>query len=80
MAGLEPDSPYLEIDLETLGTPESTLTDVLVTPDLFELRVAAMAAHASQASPFDRLSPELRWAFLADTALVHVPRDPAPPV
>lgn len=74
MAALEPDSPYLALDLATLGTPEASFTDVLDTPELLERREAAIATHRSQASPFDRLSPELRRAFLASTCLVRVPR------
>lgn len=71
MAALEPDSPYLDIDPEVLGTPDETITDLLETPDLFDLRVAAIGTHASQASPFARLSPALRREFLGATALVR---------
>jgi LmbE family N-acetylglucosaminyl deacetylase len=72
--GGDADSPYLRIDLDVLGTPDERITDVLDLAELLDVRERAIAAHASQRSPFEDLSPELRRAFLADTSLIRVAR------
>ena len=58
------DTVYLDLDVETLGTPDELLTAIDVSPYL-ELRERAIACHRSQTSPYEGLSPELRRAFLS---------------
>lgn len=65
MARLHPESPYLG-DVDALGSPDADLRGLDCTAHL-AVREAAIAAHRSQRSPFDGLSPELRRDFLAIT-------------
>jgi len=64
MQQLNPDTVYLGIDLDALGAPDAELT-TLDSTEFFELRLAAIATHRSQRSPYDGLSPELQRDFLA---------------
>jgi LmbE family N-acetylglucosaminyl deacetylase len=50
---------------EGLGTPEEDIDHVVDVSDRLPLLEAAMAAHASQRSPYDGLSAQLRRDFLA---------------
>ena len=58
------DTVYLDLDVDTLGTPDELLTAIDVSPYL-ETRERAIACHRSQTSPYEGLSPELRRAFLS---------------
>ncbi len=69
---LEPGTVYHTIDPEVFGRPDGEITDVLDLQHLLSVRQAAIAAHRSQKSPFDRLSTELRLAFLATDHLARV--------
>jgi LmbE family N-acetylglucosaminyl deacetylase len=62
----ESETVYLELDVDTLGTPDSQLTAIDVS-QVLAVREQAIACHRSQSSPFDGLSPELRRAFLTTT-------------
>ena len=48
-----------------LGTPDDEITTVLDASAHLETRWAAIRAHASQASPYEDLPPELQREFLA---------------
>jgi LmbE family N-acetylglucosaminyl deacetylase len=73
MRTLEPGTAYHSIDPDLFGRPDAEVTDVLDMHHLLDIRQAAIAAHRSQKSPFDRLSTQLRLAFLATDHLVRVP-------
>ena len=64
MQALRPDTVYLELDVDGLGTADSQLTAIDVA-HLLAQREQAIACHRSQHSPFDGLSAELRRAFLS---------------
>jgi LmbE family N-acetylglucosaminyl deacetylase len=66
-----PDVEHLEADLSTLGTPDHDITTVIDAVEHLPVRETAIAAHASQTSPFEALPQQLRRAFL-DT--VHLRR------
>jgi N-acetyl-1-D-myo-inositol-2-amino-2-deoxy-alpha-D-glucopyranoside deacetylase len=51
--------------LGELGTPESEITTVIDVSAQLPRRLAAISAHASQASPYDHLPPDLQREFLA---------------
>lgn len=70
MRSVDPDSPYQAIDASQLGTPDQLVTDVFELADLLEVRERAIAAHRSQRSPFEELSPGLRRSFLIDTHVI----------
>jgi N-acetyl-1-D-myo-inositol-2-amino-2-deoxy-alpha-D-glucopyranoside deacetylase len=73
MRALRPDTVYSRLDPSGIGRPDDQISHVVEVADLLPYREAAMAEHRSQASPFDGLSPELRWAFLSTDHLVRVP-------
>lgn len=52
-----------------LGTPDDEITLVVDAADHLDTRWAAIRAHASQASPYDDLPPELQAEFLATDRL-----------
>jgi LmbE family N-acetylglucosaminyl deacetylase len=56
-----------------LGTPDEDLTHVVDAGDVLPRRERAMAAHASQASPYAGLPTDLRDAFLGAVHLRLVP-------
>lgn len=58
------DTVYLDLDADTLGTPDELLTPINVSAYL-DTRERGIACHRSQTSPFEGLSPELRRAFLS---------------
>lgn len=58
----QPDSGHLV--LSDLGTPDELITTVLDSSGVLELRERAIAAHASQVSPYEVMSPALRHDFL----------------
>jgi LmbE family N-acetylglucosaminyl deacetylase len=72
MRARESGGPYVEIDIEQLGTPDAELTAIDVTA-FFETRERAIACHRSQQSPYDALSHELRRAFLCTTYVREAP-------
>lgn len=72
MSRLRPDTAHLAQEISTLGTPPSDITDILDTSAVLETRRAAMAAHASQVSPYEGLSEELAKEFLTHDHLCRV--------
>ena len=60
------------VELPDLGTPDDQLTTVVDTSAHRVARERAIAAHASQTSPYDGLPDDLRWAFLGQTHLARV--------
>jgi N-acetyl-1-D-myo-inositol-2-amino-2-deoxy-alpha-D-glucopyranoside deacetylase len=72
MRSVRPDTAYHAIDPASIGRPDAEITDVADRSDVLAVRERAIALHASQASPFDGLSPELRRAFLSVDHLVRV--------
>jgi len=70
LGAADPDSEYLE--LGRLGTPDEDITTVVDTSDHYELRWRAIRAHASQASPFEIMPPDLQRAFLATDRLRRI--------
>ena len=71
MQALRPDAPYLGLDLDGLGTPDSQLTSIDVSRYVAQ-REQAIACHRSQTSPFEGLSAELRRAFLSTDFVQYV--------
>jgi LmbE family N-acetylglucosaminyl deacetylase len=69
MRARQSETVYLDIDLDSLGSPDAKLTPIDVSEQV-EVREQAIACHRSQSSPFDGLSAELRHAFLA-TAFIR---------
>lgn len=55
-----------------LGTPDERITTVVDVRQHLDLRWLAINAHASQASPFTAMTPELQAAFLETDHLVRV--------
>jgi len=69
-----PDMEHLDADVAALGTPDDEITTVIDTSEFLAARERAIAAHATQTSPFDGLPDDLRRAFLGtDHALRVVP-------
>ena len=58
------ETAYLDLDADSLGTPDAELTAIDASAVL-DVRERAIACHRSQNSPFDGLSAELRRAFLS---------------
>ena len=69
---LRPDTVYHSLDPSVLGRPDDEITDVLDVADVLDRRLAAIAEHSSQSSPFDGLTPQLRTAFLTTERLARV--------
>jgi hypothetical protein len=69
---LRPETAHLALGLAELGTTDDRITDVLDTRAHLPARRAAIAAHASQTSPYEGLSPELADAFLTTDNLIRV--------
>ena len=65
-----PDWEHLELGMP--GTPDDEITTIIDTPEHFELREKAIAAHRSQVSPFAALPEELRREFLTHEPLRRV--------
>lgn len=66
----DPDAPYLA--LGELGTPPDLITTVVDSAGLLDLRERAIRAHASQTSPYEQMSPEVRYRFLTVESLQRV--------
>lgn len=62
LAGQDPDSPYLA--LGELGTPDDEISERIDTGAHYDRRLAAIAMHRSQVSPYEALPDDLRRAFL----------------
>jgi LmbE family N-acetylglucosaminyl deacetylase len=58
-----PSSPYL--DIGDIGTPDELITAVLDSSAYLADRERAIAVHASQVSPFESLSPDVRRLALS---------------
>lgn len=67
-----PDIEHLDADVMALGTPDEEVTTVLDTAEHLAARERAIAAHASQTSPFHGLPQDLRRAFLTAEHLRRV--------
>jgi N-acetyl-1-D-myo-inositol-2-amino-2-deoxy-alpha-D-glucopyranoside deacetylase len=67
--GVDPESVYLTIEL---GRLDADITTVLDTQAVLEVRRRAIAAHATQRSPFAGLPDDLERAFLTEDHLVRV--------
>jgi len=65
-----PDWEHLELGMP--GTPDDEITTIIPTPEYFELREQAIAAHRSQVSPFAALPEELRREFLTQEPMRRV--------
>jgi hypothetical protein len=65
------ESVYAEVDDDRFGCPEDTITTVVDVHDVLPVRLAAMACHGPQSSPYDGLPTDLRDAFLATDRLVR---------
>jgi LmbE family N-acetylglucosaminyl deacetylase len=70
MSTVQPDLAYLR-EAE-LGTPDEQITDTLDTTAHYDARLDAMAAHASQTSPYEDLPEELKRSFLTREHLERV--------
>ena len=66
------DPSWAHLDLPDLGTPDEHVTTVIDTREHLSDRVAAMAEHRSQRSPFDGLPQDLFEAFLTREHLIRV--------
>jgi LmbE family N-acetylglucosaminyl deacetylase len=64
-------SVYDEVPDDRFGRPDEDITTVVDVADLLPTRLAAIARHRSQTSPYDGLPPELEAAFLATDRLVR---------
>lgn len=69
MRALNPDAPYHDLDLDSLGRPDRELTRIDASAQL-AVREAAIACHSSQVSPYDGLSADLRRGFLCTDFIV----------
>jgi LmbE family N-acetylglucosaminyl deacetylase len=69
MTEVQPDLIYLRD--AGLGTPDAEITLTIDTSAHYVARERAVAAHASQTSPFEGLPAELRRAFLTQEYLVR---------
>lgn len=72
VAALRPDTAHLAQEIADLGTPPDRVTTVLDTSAQLATRRAAIAAHASQTSPYQGLSDALASAFLSTDHLVRL--------
>jgi LmbE family N-acetylglucosaminyl deacetylase len=75
------DPSWAHLELGALGTPDEQVTTEIDTRRFLHQRVAAMAEHRSQRSPFEGLPQELFEAFLTREHLIRVrPAWPGGPV
>lgn len=72
MSRLRPDTAHLAQEISVLGTAPHEITDQLDTGRVLATRRYAMAAHASQTSPYDGLPEDLATAFLTRDHLKRV--------
>lgn len=78
VARLRPGTAHL--GLADLGTDDQAITTVIDTSARLPQRRAAMAAHRSQTSPYEGLSPDLEREFLTRDHLIRVVPPPEPGV
>ena len=80
MRANRPELEHLAADVAALGTPDAEVTTVLDTREHLAARRRAIAAHASQVSPFEGLPADLQEAFLSADHLRRVvpPWSPGP--
>lgn len=72
MERVRPGSEHLDLDRAGMGRPDEDITTVLDVGHLRPLRERAFTLHASQASPVDGMSEELRAAVLERDHLVRL--------
>lgn len=72
LARSRPDSEHLDLDRVGLGRPDQDITTVIDTESVRPLRERAIAAHASQASPFADMPGDLRAEFFTRDHLIRV--------
>ncbi|MDQ2797950.1 MAG: PIG-L family deacetylase [Actinomycetota bacterium] len=72
LARLRPDSGHLDLDRAGLGRPDAHITTVIPVAEFRSLREQAIAAHASQTSPYDGMPGDLRDEFLDTDSLVRL--------
>lgn len=72
LATEQPDSEHLDVDAAGMGRPDDDLTAVVDVADVVAVRWRAIAAHATQRSPFEVLPPDLQAAFLETDRFVQV--------
>jgi len=72
MQSVKPGTAYHALDPATLGRPDADIMLSIDTTHVLDRREAAIAAHRSQTSPFEGLSPELRRAFLTADHLAQL--------
>ena len=71
---LRPASEHLDLDRERLGCNDDDVTAMLDGRGVRDIRALAIAAHASQTSPYDGMPADLLDAFLsADRLIRHQP-------
>ena len=68
---LRPETEHLDLERTGLGRPAEHITTVIDTSDVVGLREQAIAAHASQVSPFAGMPDDLRADFLRTDYLVR---------
>jgi len=66
-----PGLPYFDVDATAFGTPDAEITSSSPAGQHLAARLRVHAVHASQTSPFDDLSEELRTDVLG---AVHLRR------
>jgi len=69
---VRPRSAHLELDQRGLGRPEQQITTVLDVSDVRSQREKAISLHASQTSPYDGMSADLRGEFLDTDHLIRL--------
>jgi LmbE family N-acetylglucosaminyl deacetylase len=72
MSQRRPDTAHLALEIGKLGTAPQACTTVIDTTAHLPARHAALAAHASQTSPYAGLPDELAEAFLTREHLIRV--------
>ncbi len=72
LARVRPDSEHIDLDRSGLGRCDEDTTTLLDTRRVRGRRERAIAAHASQVSPFEGMPADLRSAFLTTDRLVRV--------
>ena len=69
---VRPDSEHLDLDQQGIGRTDADITTVVDVAHLRPLREQAFALHASQVSPMDGMSDEVRAGFLDHDYLVRL--------
>ena len=72
VARLRPETAHLSLEIAALGTPADRISCVLDTSPHLAARRRAIAAHASQTSPYEGLSAQLAVDFLTADHLVRL--------